>query len=102
MSVTRETQLFAAALGGDLARLQALLPAAGDPTAFSAPDGVTLLMAAASGGHEAVAELLLERGSNPARRDFGGRSAAAYARAGGYHHLAARLDGIVDQEKTLR
>ena len=102
MSAIRSVELFTAALGGDVALLQARLPAAGDPTAFSALNGVTLLMAAASGGHEAVAELLLERGSNPARRDFKGRSAAAYARAAGHPHLAARLDGVVDQEKTLR
>jgi ankyrin repeat protein len=102
MRTTRAAELFAAALGGDVVRLQALLPVAGDPTTFPAPDGVTPLMAAASGGHEVVVELLLERGSNPTRRDFNGRSAAAYARAAGHPHLAARLDGVVDQEKTLR
>jgi len=46
--------------------------------------------------------LLLQRGSNPARRDVEGHSAAAYARVAGYTHLAGRLDGVVDQEKTLR
>jgi ankyrin repeat protein len=102
MSTSREADLLAAALCGDIARLQTLLPTAGDPTTFAAPDGVTPLMAAASGGHEAVVELLLQRGSNPARRDTQGRSAAAYARAAGHLHLAARLDGVVDQEKTLR
>jgi ankyrin repeat protein len=102
MSTSRAADLLAAALCGDIARLQTLLPIAGDLTAFAALDGVTPLMAAASGGHEAVVELLLERGSNPARRDVKGRSAAAYARAAGHTHLAARLDGVVDQEKTLR
>jgi Ankyrin repeat len=102
MSTSRAAELLAAALCGDIARLQTLLPVAGDLTAFAAPDGVTPLMAAASGGHEAVVELLLQRGSNPARRDVSGRSAAAYARAAGHPHLAARLDGVVDQEKTLR
>ena len=49
-----------------------------------------------------MVELLLQRGSNPARRDFEGRSAAAHARAAGHIRLAGRLDGVVDQERTLR
>ncbi len=103
MSTSRAAELMAAALCGDIARLRALLPVAGDVAAFAAPDGgVTPMMAAASGGHEAALELLLQRGSNPARRDVRGRSAAAYARAAGHTHLAARLYGVVDQEKTLR
>ena len=102
MSTSREAELLAAALCGDIARLEKLLPIAGDLTGFAALDGVTPLMAAASGGHEAVIELLLQRGSNPARRDVRGRSVAAYARAAGHPHLAARLDCVVDQEKSLR
>jgi hypothetical protein len=102
MSTPRAAELIATALCGDIARLQRLLPIAGDPTAFAAPDDVTPMMAAASGGHEAVVELLMQRGSNPARRDAKGRSAAAYARAAGHTHLAARLDGVVDLDKTLR
>ena len=102
MSTSRAAELIAAARRGDIGRLRALLPVAGDPAAFAALDGVTPMMAAASGGHEAVVELLLQRGSNPARRDAEDRSAAAYARAAGHTHLAARLDGVVDQEKTLR
>ena len=103
MSTSRAAELMAAALCGDIARLRALLPVAGDVAAFAAPDGgVTPMMAAASGGHEAVVELLLQRGSNPARRDARGRSAAAYARAAGHTHLAARLYGVVDLDKTLR
>ena len=102
MSTSREAELLAAALCGDIARLRTLLPVAGDLAAFAAPDGVTPMMAAAAGGHEAVVELLLQRGSNPARRDVKGRRAAAYARAARHTHLAARLDGVVDQEKTVR
>ena len=102
MSTSRAAELMATARCGDIVRLRALLPVAGDPAAFAAPDGVTPMMAAASGGHEAAVELLLQRGSNPARRDAQGRSAAAYARAAGHTHLAARLDGVVDQEQTLR
>ena len=102
MSASRAGELMAMARCGDIARLRAFLPVAGDPAAFAAPDGVTPMMAAASGGHEAVVELLLQRGSNPTRRDAKGRSAAAYARAAGHTHLAARLYGVVDLDKTLR
>ena len=102
MSTSRAADLMATARRGDIARLRALLPVAGDPTAFAALDGVTPMMAAASGGHEAVVELLLQRGSNPARRDARGRSAAAYARAAGHTRWAARLYGVVDLDKTLR
>ena len=102
MSTFRAAELMATARRGDIARLRALLPVTGDPAAFAAPDGVTPMMAAASGGHVAVVELLLQRGSNPARRDAEGRSAAAYARAAGHTHLAARLYGVMDLDKTLR
>ena len=102
MNDPREGALLVAALSGDLGRLQMLLPIAGDLTSFGRAEGVTPLMAAASGGHESVIELLLQRGSNPARRDAHGRSAAAYARAAGHTHLAARLDNVVGQDQTIR
>jgi ankyrin repeat protein len=102
MSTSRAAELMARAHCGDIARLRALLPVAGDVASFAAVDGVTPMMVAASGGHEAVVELLLQRGSNPARRDAQGRSAAAYARAAGHTRLAGRLDGVVNQETTLR
>jgi ankyrin repeat protein len=82
--------------------MQTLVPAAGDLAAFVGMNGVTPLMAAASGGHNAMVELLLLRGSNPARRDVNGRSAAGYARATGHPHLAGQLDSMVDLEATLR
>jgi ankyrin repeat protein len=56
-------------------------------------------MAAASGGHDAMVELLLQRGADPARRDRRGRSAAFYARVAGHPYLAARLDTVVDVER---
>ena len=59
-------------------------------------------MAAAAGGHEAVVEVLLLCGADSARRDARGHSAAFYARATRHPHLAARLDTVVDQEKTIR
>jgi hypothetical protein len=40
MSTSREAELLAAALCGDIVRLQTLLPVAGDLTAFAASDGV--------------------------------------------------------------
>ncbi|WP_207540758.1 ankyrin repeat domain-containing protein [Sabulicella rubraurantiaca] len=101
MARSREADLLAAAASGDVALLGKLLPAAGDPAAFDGPEGVTPLMVAASAGHQAVVELLLERGSNPSRRDAQGRSAADYARMAGHTHLAARLDRILDQEQTI-
>lgn len=101
MTRSREAELLAAAGCGDIAWLERLLPAAGDPVPFDGPDGVTPLMVAASAGHEAAVELLLERGSNPSRRDVRGRSAAMHARLAGHTHLAARLDGIVDQEQKI-
>ena len=102
MTSPREDTLFAAALSGDIGLLQKLLPAAGDSTSFGAAADATLLMAAASRGHESVVELLLQRGCNPTRRDANKRSAAAYARAAGHTHLAERLDHVVDLDKTLR
>ena len=102
MTSPREDTLLAAALSGDIGLLQTLLPAAGDATSFGVATDATLLMAAASRGHESVVELLLQRGSNPTRRDANGRSAAAYARAAGHPHLAERLGHVVDLDKTLR
>lgn len=101
MTSSREAELLAAAGCGDVAALEKLLPAAGDLKAFDGPNGVTPLMVAASAGHEAVVELLLERGSDPSRRDAQGRSAAEHARKSGHPHLAARLDGVVDQDKKI-
>ena len=102
MGTDRVAELLGAALCGDVARLRALLPEAGDLAAIEAPSGVTPLMAAAAAGRADAVELLLQRGSNPARRDAEGRSAAAYARASGHSDLAARLDRVVDQERTMR
>jgi ankyrin repeat protein len=79
-----------------------LLPAAGDLASFGVATDMTPLMAAASGGHESVIELLLQRGSNPARRDANGRCAAAYARVAGHARLAERLHQVVDLDRTLR
>jgi len=102
MSNSREVELLSAALRGDMALVRALVPTVGDLAPFVGQEGVTPLMAAASSGHEEIVDLLLQRGSNPARRDVNGRSAAGYARAAGHLHLAAHLDTVVDIEMTLR
>lgn len=105
MKTNKAAELFRAALQGDAAQIRRLLPPVGDPAEDGLPDppaGVTPLMAAAVAGHEAVVMLLLECGADPARRDEMGRTAAAYARAGGHHDLADHLDTVVDKEMTLR
>ena len=100
----KSSELLAAASAGDVAWVRSLLPPYGDPALDGlplAPGGVTPLMAAAAAGHEAVVEVLLGCGADPARRDHRGRDAADYARAGGHPHLAERLDIVVDQERTI-
>ncbi len=104
LDVARAVALFAAAQRGDVERVRTLLPPYGDPVVDgppAAPGGLTPLMIAASGGHEAVVEVLLACGADPAQRDARGRSAAFYARAAGHPDLAKRLDILVDQEKTI-
>ncbi len=104
VDVARAVDLFAAAQRGDVERVQMLLPPYGDPAADGPPEtpgGLTPLMIAAAGGNEAVVEVLLRCGADPARRDARGRSAAFYARTAGHPDLADRLDALVDLEKTL-
>jgi uncharacterized protein len=104
MDAGKAAALLQAARAGDETRVRALLPPASAPEQrgpSGTPGGVTPLMAAAAGGHEAVVKLLLNHGADPALRDERGRSAAAYARAEGYTHLAERLDTVVDKEKTI-
>lgn len=91
-----------AARQGDLARLRALLPLCGDPAEDLADaEGITPLMLAAAGGHEAVVEFLLRCGADASARDRLGRSAARHARLGGHPHLAERIDTVLDQDKTI-
>src|SRR3954464_12434809 len=104
VDVRRAVDLFAAARGGNVGQVRTLLPPSGGRVVDgppAAPGGLTPLMIAAAGGHEAVGELLLRCGADPARRDARGRSAAFYARATGHPDLADRLDTVVDQEKTI-
>ncbi len=104
MTCISTADLLPDAAVGNGARFQAQLLPAGDPADIGSPDmpnGMTPLMAAAACGNEAMVELLLLFGADPARRDARGRTAAAYARAAGHPHLAARLDTVVDKENTL-
>ncbi len=104
MNTDLASKLLAAARAGDVEQVRALLPPAGNPEEDGppdAPDGVTPLMAAAAGGHEAVVEVLLACGADAARCDARGRRAAAYARAAGHSCLAKRLDTVVDKDQTI-
>jgi ankyrin repeat protein len=104
MAHVHTTDLLAAVVAGDVARLRTMLPPTGDPAEDGSPDmlrGVTPMMVAAAFGNEAMVELLLLHGADPARRDAKGRTAAAYARAAGHPHLAARLDTVVEKENTI-
>ena len=104
MDTQLASRLLAAARVGDAAQVRALVPCAGIPEEDGAPDapgGVTPLMAAAAGGHEAVVEVLLACGADAARCDARGRRAAAYARAAGHPCLAKRLDTVVDKDQTI-
>ena len=104
MDTELASKLLAAAWAGDAALIRALVPRAGSPEVDGAPDapgGVTPLMAAAAGGHEAVIEALLACGADAAKRDAQGRRAAAYARAGGHPCLAKRLDTVVDKDENI-
>ena len=101
MDTDLASKLLAAARAGDVERVRALVPPAGNPEEDGAPGGVTPLMAAAAAGHEAVVEVLLARGADASKRDARGRRAAAYARAGGHPGLAKRLDTVVDKDETI-
>jgi len=104
MAAFSTADLVVEIVAGNLGRLRRLLPPTGgsEDNLRGMPDGMTPLMAAAACGHEAAVELLLQTGADPARRDARGRTAAAYARAAGHPHLAARLDTVVGQENTMR
>ena len=104
MAHIQTTDLLAVVVAGDVARLRTMLPPAGDPAEDGPLDAlrrVTPLMVAAAFGNEAMVEQLLLHGADPARRDAAGRTVAAYARATGHPHLAARLDTVVEKENTI-
>ena len=93
--------VLAAALAGDLPTLERLVQPSGCTDTLPGGYPVTPLMAAAAAGHEKAIALLLRCGCDAAQRDPHGRTAAFYARRSGHHHLAERLDTVVDKEKTI-
>ena len=101
MSSIDTADQLAGAIAGGIGRLQTQRPPSGELAEEVSPEGMTPLMAAAEFGNEAMVELLLLFGADPARRDAHGRTAADYARAGGHPHLAARLDTVVEKENTI-
>jgi ankyrin repeat protein len=76
-----ETALTLAAWGGSKDVTQLLLDQGADIEATEKDDGYTALHGAVDLGHEEVARLLLEHGSNVARNDKRGRTPLQIARA---------------------
>ena len=58
------------------------------------------LMSASAGGHDLVAEALLDAGANPNLKDKGGKTAARWARAFGHVGLARKLEARMTPRKT--
>lgn len=83
--------IHAAVARGDLASLEALLLAGGDPN-LPQQQGVMPLHSAGHTGSAAAAGLLLLFGADPAARDAQGRTAADHAREMGHAALAERLE----------
>ena len=101
-SQEQSVALLVAAATGNLAQVRSLVPMCG-AACLDGPPGApaTPLMAAAAGGHAAVVEALLRRGADVPRRDQDGHSAAWFARAAGHHHLAERLDTVIDKDARI-
>lgn len=69
-----------------------LLSQGADPNYFHPEKNSTPLSVAAKAGQVCQVELLLVYGADPAALDLQGKSAADYAKAGGYHGLATRIN----------
>lgn len=81
----------AVALSRNLDTIRLLLDAGAQVNAAQA-GGFAPLHSAASAGSREAADLLLQRGANPAQADHHGKPPADYARLRGHLELAARLD----------
>ena len=77
-------------LRGTLAQSALLLGAGADPNARQQV-GYTPLMGAAAAGRDDIADLLLEKGADPALVSEDGKTAADVAREHGHTALADRL-----------
>jgi len=69
-----------------------LLSQGADPNYFHPEKNSTPLSVAAKAGQVCQVELLLVYGADPAAVDLLGKAAADYAKAGGYHGLATRIN----------
>ena len=69
-----------------------LLSQGADPNYFHPEKNSTPLSVAAKAGQVCQVELLLVYGADPAATDLLGKNAGEYARAGGYHGLATRIN----------
>jgi len=87
----REKQLIRAAEDGQLALVEELLQAGGNPNAKS-DDEFTVLMWAAARGHIEVIKSLLESGAEPNARTRKGRTAEDIAVQEGHESIAALLN----------
>jgi ankyrin repeat protein len=86
----RVTPLHSAVAARQTATAALLLGRGADPNARQA-GGFTPLHGAAQQGDAPLADLLLAHGADPAAAADDGRTAAAFAREGGFEELAARL-----------
>ena len=85
------TPLMRAAARGDAGQVTTLLAGGADANAAHAEVRVTPLMFAAYSGHDAVVQLLLDKGARPNLKDAAGASAADWASQNGHQATAERL-----------
>lgn len=85
------TALMRAAARGDTAQVTTLLAAGADVNAAHAELRLSPLMFAAYFGHDAVVQLLLEKGAGVNLKDAVGASAADWASLAGHQAMAGRL-----------
>ncbi len=98
-----ENELWRAAAGGDLTRVQACLDA-GVPADAANRYGVTALLLAVEHSHPEIAELLLEKGANPSVKDlFYGFTPLSWAVIRKQYATITKLvkAGADDSKKTL-
>lgn len=85
------TPLMRAAARGDAAQVTALVAGGADVNQGHAEARLTPAMFAAYFGHDAVVQLLLEKGARANAKDAAGASAADWAAQAGHQAVAERL-----------